>query len=41
MGTSLLYAFWTPVRFTDKLAALNTLTVEHAPHTKCSIYNTR
>ena len=35
------YAFWTPVRFTDKLAALNAFTVEYAPYTTCSIYNTR
>jgi len=41
METFLPYAFWTPVRFTDKLAALNTFTVEYAPYTKCSIYNMR
>jgi len=41
METFLPYSFSTSVRFTDKLAALNTLTVEHAPYTKCSIYNTR
>jgi len=41
MQTFLPYALSTPVRFTDKLAALNTLTVEYAPYTICSIYNTR